>query len=94
LGTNTNKKQTLEIAKEVGQKAMEDLVGPGEGPMNFALALAPRHIEKLVNANLIPQKGATETIAAYKERSAERAFLPKAKGHNLLGGFSYTGKKE
>ena len=62
LGINTNEKQTLEIAREVGQKAMEDLVGPGEGPMNFALALVPKHIEKLVNADLIPQKGTTETI--------------------------------
>ncbi len=41
---------------------MEDLVGPGEGPMSFALALAPKNIDKLAKANLIPHKGATETI--------------------------------
>ncbi len=62
LGIETSGKQTLDIAIEVGQKAMEDLVGPGEGPMSFALALAPKNIDKLVEANLIPQKGAAETI--------------------------------
>jgi carbon-monoxide dehydrogenase catalytic subunit len=62
LGIDTNGKQTLDIAKEVGRKAMEDLVGPGEGPMSFALALAPKNIDKLAKANLIPHKGATETI--------------------------------
>ncbi len=62
LGIETNGKETLDIAREVGQKAMEDLVGPGEGPMSFALALAPKNIDKLVKAGLIPQKGATETI--------------------------------
>ena len=62
LGIDTNGKETLDIAKEVGRKAMEDLVGPGEGPMSFALALAPKNIDKLVKANLIPQKGAAETI--------------------------------
>ena len=30
--------------------------------MSFALALAPKNIDKLVKANLIPQKGAAETI--------------------------------
>jgi carbon-monoxide dehydrogenase catalytic subunit len=62
LGIETDGKQTLDIAKEVGQKAMEDLVGPGEGPMSFALALVPKNIDKLVKAGLIPQKSATETI--------------------------------
>ncbi|MCF6149791.1 MAG: anaerobic carbon-monoxide dehydrogenase catalytic subunit [Candidatus Kuenenia sp.] len=62
LGINTNGKQTLDIAKEVGQKAMEDLFGPGEGPMSFALALAPKNIDKLVKAGIIPQKGAAEAI--------------------------------
>jgi carbon-monoxide dehydrogenase catalytic subunit len=62
LGIDTSEKNTLDIAKEVGQKAMEDLVGPGEGPMSFALALVPKNIDKLVKANLIPQKGAAETI--------------------------------
>ncbi|GJQ59572.1 MAG: anaerobic carbon-monoxide dehydrogenase catalytic subunit [Candidatus Scalindua sp. AMX11] len=62
LGINIAQKQNLEIAREIGQKAMEDLVGPGEGPMSFALALAPKKIEKLVETGLIPQKGAAETI--------------------------------
>lgn len=62
LGINIQGKNNLEIAKEVGQKAIEDLIGPGEGPMSFALALAPKKIDKLVKADLIPQKGAAETI--------------------------------
>ncbi|MCF6154743.1 MAG: anaerobic carbon-monoxide dehydrogenase catalytic subunit [Candidatus Brocadia sp.] len=62
LGINIQGKQSLEIAKEVGRKAIEDLIGPGEGPMNFALALAPKKIDRLVKADLIPQKGAAETI--------------------------------
>ena len=62
LGIDTSGKDTLDIAREVGQKAMEDLVGPGEGLMSFALALAPKNIDKLVKANLIPQKGAAEAI--------------------------------
>ncbi len=62
LGIDIEQKQNLEIAKEIGQKAIEDLVGPGEGPMSFALALAPRKIDNLIEAGLIPQKGAAETI--------------------------------
>ncbi len=62
LGIATNGKQNLEIAKEIGQKAMEDLIGPGEGPMSFALALAPKKIDRLVDAGLVPQKGAAEAI--------------------------------
>ena len=62
IGIETEGKQTLEIAKEIGQKAMEDIMGSGEGPMNFALALAPKNIDKLAKADIIPQKGATETI--------------------------------
>ncbi|MCF6159416.1 MAG: anaerobic carbon-monoxide dehydrogenase catalytic subunit [wastewater metagenome] len=62
LGINVNGKNTLTIAKEVGQKAMEDLIGPGEGLMSFALALAPKNIDKLAKADLIPHKGAAEAI--------------------------------
>ncbi len=62
LKIDTQGKNSLEIAKEVGQKAIEDLIGPGEGPMSFALALAPKKIDKLVKADLIPQKGAAEAI--------------------------------
>ncbi len=62
LGIDTNGKQALDIAKEVGRKAMEDLVGPGVGPLSFALALAPKNIDKLAKANLIPLKGSTEII--------------------------------
>ncbi len=62
LGIDTDGMQMLDIAKEVGQKAMEDLVGQGEGPMNFALALAPRNIDKLIKAGIVPQKGAAEAI--------------------------------
>lgn len=62
LGINIEGKQSTEIAREVGQKAIEDLIGPGEGPMNFTLALAPKKIDRLAKADLIPQKGAAETI--------------------------------
>ncbi|MCP5004655.1 MAG: anaerobic carbon-monoxide dehydrogenase catalytic subunit [Planctomycetes bacterium] len=62
LGINTEQKKNLEIAGEIGRKAMEDLVGPGKGPMNFALALVPEKIETLIEAGLVPQKGVAETI--------------------------------
>lgn len=62
LSINTEQKQILQIAQEIGQKAMEDLVGQGEGPMSFALALTPKKRENLLEAGLIPRKGAAETI--------------------------------
>lgn len=62
LGIKTGQKQNLEIAKEIGLKAIEDLLGPGEGPMSFALALAPKKIGNLIEAGLVPQKGAAEAI--------------------------------
>lgn len=40
------------------------------------------------NAHKAATQIVEEAIAAYKERSEERTFLPSAKGHKLLGGFS------
>lgn len=54
--------EIADLAKQVGLKALEDLLGPGYGPMSFALALAPKNIDRLVNADIIPLKGAAETI--------------------------------
>lgn len=62
LKINVEGKETLAIAKEVSQKALEDLVGPGDGPMSFALALVPKNIDKLVKADIVPHKGAAEAI--------------------------------
>ncbi len=62
VGIDTKNIETAELAKKVGQKALEDLLGPGKGPMSFAIALAPKNIERLVKAGLVPEKGAAETI--------------------------------
>ena len=62
LGVKTRNVEIPELAKTVGLKAMEDLLGPGSGPMSFALALAPKNIEKLAKADIIPLKGAAESI--------------------------------
>jgi carbon-monoxide dehydrogenase catalytic subunit len=40
------------------------------------------------NADKAATQIVEEAIAAYKKRSAGRVFLPTAKGHKLLGGFS------
>jgi carbon-monoxide dehydrogenase catalytic subunit len=40
------------------------------------------------NADKAATQIVEEAIAAYKERSADRVFLPKAKGNKLMGGFS------
>lgn len=62
LKIETKDMETNELAQIVGRKALDDLLGFGKGPMDFALALAPENIDKLVKADLIPQKGAAETI--------------------------------
>ncbi|MFN3466115.1 MAG: anaerobic carbon-monoxide dehydrogenase catalytic subunit [Candidatus Brocadiales bacterium] len=62
LSISTKGKSTQSLAKEVGKLAMEDLLGPGDGPMGFALALAPKNIDKLKAAGIVPMKGAAEAI--------------------------------
>lgn len=62
LGIDTGGKDKISLTKEVGRLAMEDLLGPGDGPMNFALALAPKNIDKIKAAGIVPMKGAAETI--------------------------------
>lgn len=62
LGINGEDKDNKALVQEVGRAAMEDLIGPGEGPMSFALALAPKNIEKLSSAGIVPHKGAAEAI--------------------------------
>jgi carbon-monoxide dehydrogenase catalytic subunit len=68
LGIKTEGKDKSSLAREVGRLAMEDLLGPGEtpggadAPMSFALALAPKNIDKLKAAGIVPMKGAAEAI--------------------------------
>ncbi|MFQ6040204.1 MAG: anaerobic carbon-monoxide dehydrogenase catalytic subunit [Candidatus Poribacteria bacterium] len=50
------------LAKKVARTALDDLLGSGDEPMNFAIALAPKHIDKVTSAKLIPNKGAAERI--------------------------------
>ncbi len=62
LGIDGNGRDKQSLAKEVGRVAMEDLLGPGEGPMKFALALAPKNIDKIKGAGIVPMQGAAEAI--------------------------------
>lgn len=76
LGLEADGMGAAVLAKEVGRLALEDLLGPGgdglasgglrqrssRTPMNFAIAMAPKNIDKMKSAGLIPQKGACEAI--------------------------------
>ena len=63
LGLSVNGKDNNTLAKEVGRVAIEDLLGnPDDGPMSFALALAPKNIDRLTQAGIIPMKGSAEAI--------------------------------
>ena len=62
LNINCEGEDYLKLANMVARVALEDLLGPEEGPMSFALALVPGNIDRLVSAGIVPQKGAAETI--------------------------------
>jgi len=63
LGIRVEGKGKLEIAEEISEAAWDDLSGrQNEKPMRFAMALAPKNIEKLKDAKLVPTQGVAESI--------------------------------